>query len=110
MSISLTPEAARHVSAMLAKRGSGMGLRLGTKKSGCTGFAYVVDYADEVGEADSVFESQGIKIVVDPDSLGRLQGTRVDFVRANILNQPRRRTCRRWSWPAPPRRPSARKN
>ncbi len=87
MAITLTPAAAAHVSNMLNKRGQGIGLRVATKKSGCTGFAYVVDYADAVAEADRVFDSHGVKVVVDGDSLQLLDGMEIDFVRNNLLNQ-----------------------
>jgi len=87
MAIELTESAARHVSGELEKRGSGLGLRIGTKKSGCTGFAYVVDYADAIENDDQVFESHGIKIVVDEQSLPNLDGMVVDFVKTNLLNQ-----------------------
>lgn len=72
---------------MLQKRGGGIGLRIGTKKSGCTGFSYVVDYADETGDDDIRLESNGITIVVDRDSLPMLDGITIDFVRQNLLNQ-----------------------
>jgi len=72
---------------MLAKRGRGLGLRVGTKKSGCSGFAYQVDYADERGEGDEVFESFGVKIVVDRDSLARIDGMEIDFVKESLLNE-----------------------
>ena len=71
---------------MLSNRGSGIGLRVGTKKSGCTGFAYVVDYADALREDDVVFDSHGVKVVVDTASLQRIDGTEIDFVRNNLLN------------------------
>jgi iron-sulfur cluster assembly protein len=87
MAISLTEAAARHVDEMLKKRGAGLGLRVGTKKSGCTGFAYVVDYADTVGDSDRVFESHGVKVVVDGASLPNIDGMEIDFVRSNLLNQ-----------------------
>ncbi len=87
MAITLTPAAAAHVSNMLNKRGQGIGLRVATKKSGCTGFAYVVDYADALAEADRVFDSHGVKVVVDGDSLQLLDGMEIDFVRNNLLNQ-----------------------
>ncbi len=87
MAITLTEAAARHVSGMIAKRGQGVGLRVGTKKSGCSGFAYEVDYADDVGGEDAVFESHGVKIVVDPISLPRIDGMEIDFVRSSLLNQ-----------------------
>jgi iron-sulfur cluster assembly protein len=87
MGITLTAAAAEHVRAMLTKRGSGIGLRLGTRKSGCSGFAYVVDYADDIGAEDRVFESQGVRIVVDAGSFPQLQGMEVDFVRSSLLNE-----------------------
>ena len=86
MAIELTEAAARHVQSMLEKRGSGIGLRLGTRKSGCTGFAYVVEFADEVDQEDLVFDSRGVKLVVDRRSLPALEGTEVDFVKQNVLN------------------------
>ena len=86
MAITMTDAAARHVAAMLQRRGRGVGLRLGTKKSGCSGFAYVVDFADSIEESDAVFESGGVKLVVDRASLDLLEGTEVDFVKQNMLN------------------------
>lgn len=86
MAIHLTEAAAQHVRGMLEKRGSGIGLRLGIRKSGCTGFAYVVDFADQVEQGDLVLESRGVTLVVDPKSLSALDGTEVDFVRQNVLN------------------------
>ncbi|MGB5834833.1 MAG: iron-sulfur cluster assembly accessory protein [Thiohalocapsa sp.] len=87
MAVTLTDSAANHVSTMLAKRGHGVGLRIGTKKSGCTGFAYVVDYADDVVGDDQVFESHGVKVVVDQDSLAQINGMEVDFVKSSLLNE-----------------------
>ena len=87
MAIELTKSAAEHVSRELARRGRGEGLRVGTKKSGCTGFAYVVDYADEVGVEDEVFESLGVKVVVDRNALVQLDGLTIDFVKTNLLNE-----------------------
>jgi iron-sulfur cluster assembly protein len=87
MKVELTENAASRVSAMLQQRGSGIGLRLGTRKSGCSGFEYVVDYADEVSERDEVFESHGVKVVVDRGSLPYLNGTTVDYVKMNALHE-----------------------
>lgn len=87
MAVQLTESAANHVESMLGKRGSGIGLRLGTRKSGCTGFAYVVDYADEVTDDDVVFESHGVKVVVDKQSLPNLDGTEVDYMKTNAINE-----------------------
>jgi iron-sulfur cluster assembly protein len=87
MKVELTENAASRVSAMLKQRGSGIGLRLGTRKSGCSGFEYVVDYADEVSDRDEVFECHGVKLVVDRGSLPYLSGTTVDYVKMNVLNE-----------------------
>jgi iron-sulfur cluster assembly protein len=87
MSVTLTENAARHVERMLAKRGEGMGLRLGARKSGCSGFSYTVDYADNAGEDDRVFESHGVRVVVDERSLPLLDGLEVDYASNNALNQ-----------------------
>ena len=87
MSVQLTEAAAQHVAREIDKRGEGVGLRVGTKKSGCTGFAYVVDYADEIGDQDHVFESHGVRVVTDSDALSIIDGMTIDFVRTNALNE-----------------------
>lgn len=84
MPISLTTAAADRVRTFLTRRGHGMGLRLGVKKTGCSGFAYVVNYADDVGANDVVFEEQGVKVIVDRESLGLIDGTQVDFVKQGL--------------------------
>jgi iron-sulfur cluster assembly protein len=84
MSVSLTPAAVERVRSFLAKRGHGVGLRLGVKKTGCSGFAYVVNYADDVGAGDVVFEQHGVKVIVDGDSLRYVDGTEIDFVRQGL--------------------------
>ncbi len=84
MSISLTPAAAERVKSFLAARGKGLGLRLGVRKTGCSGFAYVVNYADDSAASDLVFEDRGVKVFVDPDSLPLIKGTTVDFVKQGL--------------------------
>jgi iron-sulfur cluster assembly protein len=84
MSISLTPAAADRVQSFLARRGHGVGLRLSVKKTGCSGFAYVVNYAEQVESNDVVFEERGVKVVVDRDSLGYIDGTEVDFIKQGL--------------------------
>ena len=79
MAITLTEPAARHIQAFLDNRGKGIGLRLGVKTSGCSGMAYVLEFADELNEEDQVFEDHGIKVIVDPKSLIYLDGTELDF-------------------------------
>jgi iron-sulfur cluster assembly protein len=82
--ITLTESAAQHVSNFLVKRGKGVGLRLGVKTTGCSGLAYKLEYADEVAPEDQVFESHGVKVVVDPKSLPYLDGTELDFAREGL--------------------------
>jgi iron-sulfur cluster assembly protein len=84
MAITLTPSAAERVRNHLATRGHGLGLRLGVRKTGCSGYAYVVNFAEEIGAADLVFDSEGVKVVVDADSLALIDGTEVDFVRQGL--------------------------
>ena len=84
MTVSLTPSAVDRVRTYLEKRGRGVGLRLAVKKTGCSGYAYVVNYADEIGEHDVVFEQDGLKVIVDTDSLGFVDGAEIDFVRQGL--------------------------
>ena len=84
MAISLTESAANRVKSFLAARGSGMGLRLGVRKTGCSGFAYVVNYADSPQPGDTVFEDRGVRVFVDAGSLSLLDGTIVDFVKQGL--------------------------
>ena len=84
MAISLTEPAADRVRNYLTARGHGVGLRVGVKKTGCNGFAYVVNYADAVEDDDVVFEDRGIRVVVDRSSLPLIDGTEVDFVKEGL--------------------------
>ncbi len=84
MAITLTDSAADRVRAFLKKRGNGIGLRLGIKKTGCSGFAYVVNYADEIGTDDVVFDAADVKVIVDRQSLGIIDGTEIDYVREGL--------------------------
>ncbi len=81
MSITLTDAAATRVKSYIGRRGKGIGLRVDVKKTGCSGLAYVVDYADAVETDDTVFEDKGVKVVVDSSKLGFLDGTVIDFAR-----------------------------
>jgi iron-sulfur cluster assembly protein len=86
MAISLTDSAADRVRTYLEKRGSGVGLRLGVTQTGCSGYSYVINYADEIEDSDVVFEDKGITVVVQPEALQLIDGTEVDFVK-NGLNE-----------------------
>ena len=84
MALSLTQSAAERVKSYLERRGRGLGLRVGIRKTGCSGYAYVIDYADDVDDSDVVFEDRGVKIIVDNDSLELIDGTQVDFVKQGL--------------------------
>lgn len=84
MPVSLTPAAAERVRSFIVNRGRGVGLRLGVKKTGCSGYAYVVNYADEVAAGDTVFEYAGVKVIVDAESLPYVDGTEIDFVKQGL--------------------------
>ncbi len=84
MAVSLTQPAADRVKSYLDARRKGVGLRVGIKKTGCNGYAYVVNYADEIDDSDVVFEDQGVKVVVDKESLELIDGTEVDFVKEGL--------------------------
>ena len=84
MAISISDAAARHVTRYIAKRGKGVGVRLGVKTTGCSGLAYKLDFVDEPVEGDQLFEEHGVKLFVDPKSLPFIDGTRLDYGRDGL--------------------------
>ncbi len=84
MAITLTEAAAQHVKKFLDNRGSGVGLRLAVRTTGCSGMAYVLEFVDSTDEADNVFESNGVKVVIDTKSLVYLDGTELDYTREGL--------------------------
>ena len=84
MAITLTESAANHVSRYIARRGKGLGLRLGVRTTGCSGMAYKLEYADDTQPEDLQFESHGVRVFVDPKSLVYIDGTELDFVREGL--------------------------
>jgi iron-sulfur cluster assembly protein len=84
MAIHLSDTAASRVQHFITNRGKGIGLRLGVKTTGCSGLAYVIEFVDELQDDDEVFESKGVKIVIDKKSLVFLDGTEVDFIREGL--------------------------
>ena len=84
MAVTLTEAAARHIQGFLAKRGRGIGLRLGVKTAGCSGMSYKLEFADAINPEDKVWESYGVKVVVDPKSLPYLDGTELDYVKEGL--------------------------
>lgn len=87
MPITLTQAAADRVRDYVVEQSGGMGLRLGVRKTGCSGWAYTVDTAASVDDGDQVFEQFGVKVVVDAKALPLLDGTEVDFVRQGLNRQ-----------------------
>lgn len=84
MAITLTEKAAKHVNRYLERRGKGIGLRFGVRTTGCSGLAYKLEYVDESAPEDSMFESHGVKVFVDPKSLPYIDGTELDFAREGL--------------------------
>ena len=84
MAITLSEAAAQHIARYIEKRGKGIGLRLGVKTTGCSGLAYKLEFADTANPEDVEFESQGVKVLVDPRSLAYIDGTELDFVREGL--------------------------
>ncbi len=84
MAITLTERAATHVQNYLTKRGKGIGVRFGVRTTGCSGMAYKLEFVDAADDADHAFESNGVKVFVDPKSLVYIDGTELDFVREGL--------------------------
>ena len=84
MAITLTESAAKHINSQIDKSGQGVGLRVGVKKSGCSGFAYTLEIAQEARESERVFESHGAKVLVDDASLPFLDGTQIEYAQQGL--------------------------
>ena len=84
MPVTLTESAAKHVANYIARRGRGIGLRLGVKTTGCSGMAYKLEFADATLPEDRLFESHGVKVIIDPKSLAYLEGTELDYTREGL--------------------------
>jgi iron-sulfur cluster assembly protein len=84
MAITLTDKAATHVKNFIAKRGKGIGLRLGVRTTGCSGLAYVLEFVDEASPDEQEFESHGVRVFVDPKSLAYIDGTELDYAREGL--------------------------
>lgn len=85
MAISLTPAATQRVRSFMNRDG-GLGLRLGVRKTGCSGWAYIVELARSIDPDDVVFEQEDVKVVVNHDSLAFLDGSTIDFVSEGLAS------------------------
>ena len=84
MAIKLTESAANRVKTYLTNRGKGEGLRVGVRTTGCSGLAYVIDFADEIKPDDNIFEDRGVRVIVNAKSLAYLDGSELDFVKEGL--------------------------
>ena len=84
MSLSVTPKAAAQIRKALSQRGNGVGLRIAVKTSGCSGYAYALEFADAAAPEDRCFESEGVTLLVDAQSLPLVDGTQLDWVREGL--------------------------
>ena len=84
MAVTLTDRAAQHVQRYIEKRGKGVGLRLGVRTTGCSGLAYKLEFADDIKPEDTQFESNGVRVLVDPKSLAYIEGTELDYVKEGL--------------------------
>jgi len=78
--LTITDRAARHISNQISKSEGAIGLRLGTRKSGCSGWAYLIDLAFEPSDTDLIFDFNGVRVLLDPEVMPMLKGTEIDFV------------------------------
>ncbi len=84
MSVTLSDSAISQVKSQLEKRGKGLGMRLAVKKAGCSGFAYVIDFADELNDDDKIFDTNGVKVIINDTDLDFLNGIELDYTREGI--------------------------
>jgi iron-sulfur cluster assembly protein len=82
--ISITEVGAQRVAEFLEKRGSGIGLRIAINTTGCSGYAYNLEFVDTVSKNDTVFESNRIKIIIDNKWLTMVDGTELDYVHEGL--------------------------
>ncbi|MFK7855894.1 MAG: iron-sulfur cluster assembly protein IscA [Granulosicoccus sp.] len=84
MGVTFTDSAAKHIKGYLEKRGKGVGLRLAVRTTGCSGLAYVLEFADEIAANDEVFENNDVTVIIDKKSLVYLDGTELDFTKEGL--------------------------
>ena len=85
--IKLAPAALQRIQDYLAADPAALGLRLGVRRTGCSGWGYAVDMARDQRDGDTVSEQDGVRIFVDADSLALVDGTEIDFVKQGLNEQ-----------------------
>ena len=84
MHIQLTPAARTRMQNFLEANPDAAGVRFGVRKTGCSGYAYMVEIADSIAANDQVIEQDGVKLVIDTKSLPFVDGTEIDFTRQGL--------------------------
>lgn len=82
--VSMTEAARKFFASKLKVQSEGSLVRLSTKESGCTGYAYVLDIVEVAQDGDTVMDFEGVKLAIDDKSLTLLKGTEIDLVREGI--------------------------
>jgi len=82
--ITATSKAKQYMKNMLAFRGKGEGIRVGVKSTGCSGYAYVIEYADTINENDTIIDLGDLNIIIDNKSELFLKGSEIDFVEEKL--------------------------
>lgn len=87
MQITLAPAALERIRGYLSSEPAALGLRFGVKRTGCSGWGYVVDLARDERAGDLVAHSGGVRVFVDADSAAMVDGTEIDFSRQGLNEQ-----------------------
>ena len=82
--ITLTENASNKIKENLSKRGTGVGIRLGVKTTGCSGLAYVIENVDSPTDVDVSFVSNGVQVFVDPKSAVYLDQVELNWIRKGL--------------------------
>lgn len=82
--ITVTPSAQNRIKRQLLKRGTGLGIRLGVKTTGCSGFSYVLEFVDSATDQDACVSLEGFSVIIDKAHIPYLQGMTLDFVKQGL--------------------------
>jgi iron-sulfur cluster assembly protein len=82
--ITLTKIAADKMQAALDNRRKGIGMRIGVRTTGCSGMAYVLEFADKLTEGDIEIDERGITLIVSKKDLVYLQGMEIDYQKKGL--------------------------